>query len=72
MLNIHAHLSEYEVIGFLGGHCFQNQTTNQKDLIIHSVYPCDSLIENQVERQKNVDLCPVSASNAKQMIQNRG
>jgi hypothetical protein len=41
-------------------------------LIISTVYPCDSLIENQQERQKNVDLCPISAINARQQIQNRG
>eukprot|EP00347_Sterkiella_histriomuscorum_P005805 403355203 len=72
MLNIHSHLSEYEVIGFLGGYCFESQTTNQKYLIISTVIPCDSLIENQVERQKNVDLCPVSANNARMIIQSRG
>ncbi|CDW86052.1 histone h2a deubiquitinase mysm1 [Stylonychia lemnae] len=63
---IYISLDEYEVIGFLGGYCYENQFSPQK------LIPCDSLIESQVERQKNVDLCPISANNARQIIQSRG
>ena len=46
--------------------------TKYLDLLIHSAYPCESLIESQQERLKNVELCPVSADKARQEILNRG
>lgn len=30
MLNVHSHLSEFEVIGFLGGYCFDSKKTKKK------------------------------------------
>ena len=75
MLNVHSHLSEFEVIGFLGGYCFESKNSNQKcnsfnswfnlDLLIHSAYPCDSLVQDQRERKRNVELCPESADRAR-------
>ncbi len=35
------------------------------DILIHQAYPCKSIVENQKERQKNVDLCPESAAIAR-------
>lgn len=34
MLDVHAHLSEKEVIGYLGGFFFDSKITNQKYIII--------------------------------------
>lgn len=83
MLNIHAHLSEYEVIGYLGGFCFDSKTSSTKckkssfkytliDLLIQSAYPCESLIEDPKERLRNVDLCPESADLATTQIHAKG
>jgi len=68
MLDVHAHLSEYEVIGYLGGFCFESKTTNQRYIIIQSAVACESLIDDPNERKRNVDLCPESADRAHSQI----
>jgi hypothetical protein len=62
MLNIHSHLSKNEVIGFLGGSCYEVMGSSKKSksiicfnscdsvLIIQSVAICDSMVKNQKER----------------------
>ncbi|TNV85286.1 hypothetical protein FGO68_gene10664 [Halteria grandinella] len=72
MLNVHSHLSEFEVIGFLGGYCLDSKDSQHKYLLIHSAYPCESMIQDQKERQRNVDLCPESADRARAQIQSKG
>ena len=81
MLNVHSHLSEFEVIGFLGGHYFESTKSKKKckvfdnkpvDLMIHSAYPCESMIKDQKQRQRNVDLCPLSADRARTQIEAKG
>jgi hypothetical protein len=64
MLDVHAHLSEKEVIGYLGGFFFDSKITNQKYIIIQSAVPCESIIDDPNERKRNVDLCPESADRA--------
>ena len=46
MLDVHAHLSKAEVIGYFGGLCFKSKVTNQQIIIIQSAVPCESLIGN--------------------------
>ena len=73
ILNVHSHLSKNEVIGFLGGFCFESKTNqNQKYILIHQAYPCNSTIQNMKERQKNVELCPESAEKARHLISQNG
>mmetsp|Transcript_18442 Transcript_18442/g.17563 ORF Transcript_18442/g.17563 Transcript_18442/m.17563 type:complete len:247 (+) Transcript_18442:666-1406(+) len=70
ILNIHSHLSKNEVIGYLGGFCFDTKDNSQKYILIHQAYPCKSIVENQRERSKNVEICPESADLARQQIIN--
>ena len=44
MLSLHAHLSKYEVIGWLGGICIPAQEAGKEFLFILHVEPCESLI----------------------------
>ena len=81
-MNIHAHLSKNEVIGYLAG--TQAMSAHGKPgtlsphahefrcvaLIVQRAYPCESI--SQKKRNHNAEMCPQSAVATHELIQSAG
>lgn len=56
LMYIHSYLSKHEVIGLLGGMCYQSSSENSKYLVISKIYAAESCIESQTVRLKNCEI----------------
>lgn len=65
-MQVHSHLLQNEIIGFVAGYRIPSDKSKRSTLIITETYPCesnslDANLEERKDLERNVELSPESA-----------
>ena len=77
-MQVHSHLLKHEVIGFMAGYTLSQKKAEKKTLVITEVYPAETLKPKNASKngemylERNVELCPESATNIQKKTAQRG